>query len=150
MMNAEKFWSGWLKVTMILIVIAGAFLTIFSQFANTFFLNAKIDEVFFSGVLPGEQIELLKNWYTGVVGAVMLGWGFSMLYVVNHPFMQKEQWAWRSIFYPVLVWYILDSGISAYFGVIFNVVINTILFLQIVAPLLFLRNLFFEQVKATP
>jgi hypothetical protein len=147
-MNAEKFWLGWLKITMILVIVAGGFLAIFSQFAYSAFLNAKIDNVFFNGTNPGGQVELLKKWLTGVAGAVMLGWGISMLYVVNHPFRQRQAWAWRSIFYPVLIWYLLDSGISAYYGILINVSINTILFLQIMAPLLFLRNNFFEQIKA--
>ncbi len=148
-MNAENFWLGWLKVTMIMVIVAGVFLAIFSGFANTQFLDAKINKVFLYGSNTGHQIESLKNWYTGLVGALMMGWGISMLYVVSHPLRKREQWAWRSIFYPVVVWYIIDSGISAYFGVIFNVVINTILFLQIMAPLLFLRNQLFEKIKTT-
>jgi len=148
-MDAENFWLGWLRVTMIMVIVAGVFLAIFSGFVNTQFLDAKIDKVFLYGSNTGDQIESLKKWYTGLVGAIMMGWGISMLYVVNHPLRKREQWAWRSIFYPVMVWYIIDSGISAYFGVIFNVVINTILFLQIMAPLLFLRNQLFEKIKVT-
>ena len=91
--------------------------------------------------------ESLKNWYTGVTEAVMLGWGIAMLYIVNHSLQQKESWAWRSIFYPVIAWYILDSGISAYYGVLINVVINSVFFSQIMAPLLFLRNQFFTKIK---
>ena len=143
-MNAEKFWSGWLKVTMIMIIVAGGFLAIFSQVAYSAFLNEKLDAIFFGGDNPGDQVLMLKNWLTGIAGAVMLGWGFSMLYVVNHPFRNRQPWAWRSIFYPVLCWYLIDSGISAYYGVLLNVIINTILFLQIIAPLLFLRSNFFE------
>jgi len=148
-MNAEKFWSGWLKVIMILIVVAGSFLAIVSQFSGFTILNSKIDRIFFGNEIPGEHVESLERWLTGVTGAVMLGWGFSMLYIINHPFKQRERWAWRSVFYPVLVWYVIDSGISAYYGVLFNVVINTVLFLQVIAPLLFLRNIFFEQIKTT-
>ncbi len=132
---------------MIMVVIGGAFLAIFPRFINSLFLKDMIDKVFLSEMVPGSDVEFLRNWYTGVTGAVMLGWGYAMIYFVNHPLKQREKWAWRGIFYPVLVWYILDSGISAYYGVIFNVTINTILFLQIVAPLLFLRNHFFESVK---
>ena len=146
-MNAEKFWLGWLKVTMILMIVGGAFLVIFSQFFNSAFFNARIDKVFFDGLNLNQNLESLKNWYTGVTGAVMLGWGIAMLYIVNHSLQQKESWAWRSIFYPVIAWYILDSGISAYYGVLINVVINSIFFLQIMAPLLFLRNQFFTKIK---
>ena len=146
-MNAEKFWSGWLQITMWLVVIAGILLAFFSDYLFSDFLDSKINRIFFSGLSPEYPVEQLKKWMLGISGAVMVGWGLSMLYVVSHPFKRKEQWAWRCIFYPVLVWYLLDSSISAYFGVGFNILINSILFLQIVAPLLFLRSQFFRQLK---
>ncbi len=58
----------------------------------------------------------MRGWLIGVSGAVMAGWGSSMLYIVHHPFQKREKWSWRSIFYPLLLWYILDSTISAYYG----------------------------------
>lgn len=146
-MTAEKFWLGWLKITMWLIVIVGALLALFSDYLFADFLNLKINSIFFKGEPPMLQVELLKKWLFGISGAVMMGWGLSMLYVVSIPFKQREQWAWRCIFYPVLVWYIIDSAVSVYFGVGFNVIINSVLFLQIVAPLLFLRTEFFPQFK---
>lgn len=146
-MTADKFWLGWLKITMWMVVIAGIFLALFSEYFFTEFVNGKLNKVFFSGIPPVHQVELLKKWMLGLAGAVMIGWGLSMQFVVSIPFKQGEQWAWRAIFYPVLAWYIIDSSISAYFGVGFNVLINSILFLQIVAPLLFLRSQFFPQFK---
>ena len=131
-----------------LVVIVGVFLALFSDFLFSDFLNSKINRIFFSGVPPAYQVGLLKKWMLGISGAIMVGWGLSMLYVVSFPFKRKEQWAWRCIFYPVLAWYLLDSSISAYFGVGFNVLINSILFLQIIAPLLFLRSQFFPQFKS--
>ena len=148
-MNAEKFWLGWLKTTMIILIVIGGFLTFFSSWINSVFLDVRIDAVFLNELMPGENLGSLKNWYTSILGAVMLGWGFSMLYIIDNPLRQREKWAWRSIFYPVLFWYLLDSGVSAYHGAIFNVIINTVLFLQVMAPLLFLRNILFEPVKAT-
>ena len=145
-MNAEKFWLGWLKTTMIILIVLGGVLTFFSHWINTTLLDARIDAVFLNE-LPGENLGPLKNWYASILGAIMLGWGFSMFYIIDKPLRQREKWAWRSIFYPVLFWYLLDSGVSAYYGVIFNVIVNTVLFLQVMAPLLFLRNILFEPVN---
>jgi hypothetical protein len=89
----------------------------------------------------------MRGWLIGIMGAVMAGWGSSMLYIVYHPFRRREKWAWRSIFYPVLIWFLLDSTVSACYDATFNVVINTVLFLQVLAPLLFLRKLFLRKVK---
>lgn len=143
-MNAEKFWLGWLKVTMIIVIIGGAFLAIIPQFINIPFLDNQLYKEFFLAGVP-EGVPAFTRWITGVTGAVMFSWGLSMLYIVNHSFRQHEKWAWRSVFYPVLAWYIIDSAISAHFGIGFNVVINSILFLQIMAPLLFLRNYFLNR-----
>ncbi|MBA7590657.1 hypothetical protein ES708_32785 [subsurface metagenome] len=146
-MTAEKFWMGWLKITIIIIIIAGILLIILGNTAYAEILNKQINRVFYSGRIPEQSVLLMKGWLLGVSGAVMAGWGSSMLYIVYHPFKKREKWAWRSIFYPLLLWYLLDSIVSLYYGAVFNVTINTILFLQIIAPLLFLRNLFFPKLN---
>jgi hypothetical protein len=147
-MTAEKFWMGWLKITMFIIIAAGILLIILGNTSNTDFLSEQINSVFFSGRIPEESALLMKGWLIGLMGAVMAGWGSTMLYIAYIPFRKGEKWAWRSIFYPVLIWYILDSSVSLYYEATFNVIINTVMFLQIVAPLLFLRNLFFQKLKA--
>jgi len=148
-MTADKFWSGWLKITMTMVVLMGILLVLLYNFGAAGFLHIKIDKVFFDGHSPGEAVENLKIWMVSVTGSVIAAWGLSMLYLVNHSLKRREKWAWRSIFYPVLVWYLLDTMVSAYHGVGFNVIINTILFLQVIAPLLFLRNQFFGKLKST-
>lgn len=143
-MTAEKFWMGWLRITMFLVVIAGIFLIILGNTTYAEVLNKHINEVFYSGQIPENSALLMRGWMIAVSGSVMAGWGSTMLYIVYHPFKTGEKWAWRSLFYPVIIWYLLDSSVSAYYGATFNVVVNTILFLQIIAPLLFLRNYFFK------
>jgi hypothetical protein len=146
-MTAEKFWSGWLKVTMIMIIFAGLFLIALYHLGLTGFIDKKIDNTFFSGNDPGEAVHRLRIWMISVAGSVMIGWGMIMLYIVNQPFSRKEKWAWRSIFYSILTWYLIDSSISFSHGVGINIILNTIVFLQVVAPLLFLRNQFFPKLE---
>ena len=143
-MNAEKFWMGWLKITMLIIILAGVLLIIFGNSSYAEILNKQINRAFYSGKIPGKSVLLMKGWLIAVSGAVMAGWGSTMLYIVYHSFRKGEKWAWRSIFYPLLIWYLLDSSVSLYYGATFNVIINSILFLQLIAPLLFLRNSFFS------
>jgi hypothetical protein len=146
-MSAEKFWSGWLKITMLIVILAGIFLAVWANIIPWKYLDKQINQAFFGSALQSEPVEFLKRWLIGISGAVMTGWGCSMLYVVNNPFRRKEQWAWRCIFYPVIIWYIIDTTLSTYFGANFNVIINSILLLQIMAPLLFLRNQFFPKIQ---
>ena len=146
-MTAIKFWMGWLKISMLLVILGGVILALSSVMGGLPVMDKMIDSVFFMGKIPGEAAVSMRNWMAGVTGAVMVGWGCSMFYVVNHALKKREQWAWRCIFYPVLAWFIIDSLISAYFHVGFNVLLNTVLFLQLVAPLLFIRNHFFHQLN---
>lgn len=146
-MSAEKFWLKWLKVTVSMIILVGLLMAIVAPFINLEILDKEMSKVFFLGGIPGDPADLMKRWMIAVAGAVMLGWGFTMMHIVNHAFPRKEKWAWRSVFYPIIAWYILDSFISSYFGASFNVIINTILFLQIMAPLLYLRKEFFPRIN---
>ena len=147
-MSAEKFWSDWLKVTMWIVILSGLFLSIFVNLIPWEYLDKQIENIFFSGQILNESTDYLKQWLIAISGAVMTGWGSSMLYVLNHSFRRKEIWAWRCIFYPVILWYMIDTSVSFYFGASFNIIINSILLLQIIAPLLFLKNQF--MIKTTP
>lgn len=148
-MTAEKFWDGWLKVTMVLVILAGLSLIILSATGGTEFMDKEIYRIFLDVHKPGAGVQRMTNWMSSVTGAVMAGWGMSMLFLVGHAFKRREKWAWRSMFYPVLLWYLTDSLASAWFDAYFNVMANTVLFLQIIAPLLFLRQQFFNTPKAT-
>ena len=148
-MSAEKFWNYWLKVTMILVLLAGILLILLSATGRTEFMDKEIYRTFLGVHKPGAGIQRMTNWMAGVTGAVMTGWGLSMFFLVSHAFKRREKWAWRSMFYPVLLWYLADSLVSAWFGAYFNVMANTVLFLQIMAPLLFLRQQFFGKPKIT-
>lgn len=148
-MTADKFWSGWLKVTMIMIITGGLLLVVLYNLGLTSFIDHKIDKAFFEGHDPGVAVNNLRIWMISVAGSVMVGWGSIMLYIVSNPFKRREKWAWRSIFYPIMIWFVIDTTISITHGVGINVLINTILFLQIIAPLLFLRNQFFGKSEST-
>lgn len=146
-MDAQKFWLGWLKVTVAIIIAAGVFFTVFSQTTFVSSLNNQINKVFFNDSSPSAPAYMMQSWLIGVMGSVMAGWGCAMFYLIVYPLKRKEVWAWRCIFYSVMLWFILDSAVSSYHGAVFNVVINCVLFLQIMAPLLFLRNSFFQKIE---
>lgn len=118
-----------------------------APFMNLEILDKEMSKVFFLGGVPGDPADLMKRWLIGIAGAVMMGWGLTMMHIVNHSFLRREKWAWRSVFYPVIVWYLIDCFVSAWFGASFNIIINSIIFLQVLAPLLYLRKYFFPKLK---
>jgi hypothetical protein len=146
-MTSEKFWLEWLKISLILTIIGGMAMVLIYYLGMTEFINKKLDIIFLNGKQAVMEVGHLRSWMISITGAVMTGWGLTMLYVVNQPFRKREKWAWNSIFYPMLLWFLVDSSVSAYYGVAFNIIINMIFFLQMIAPLLFLRPQFYNQLN---
>ena len=135
-MDQFQFWQRWFKALSIIIVIFGVFMALFNQSAIFSFFNQQIDPVFWGSAFhPGEYTKF-QGWIYGVLGATMAGWGLMLLFVVQYPFRLREKWAWQSIAISLGFWYVLDTGISLYFGVIFNTVFNTLLLLAVIPPLI--------------
>ena len=140
-MNAQKFWIGWLKVIALVVSVGGVLFAFHEQLKFLGFLDSWIDNVFYNGNAPASQVQSMRSWMIAVLGAVMASWGIFLYFLVRYPLSRKEEWAWYGIFISCLVWYVIDTGFSARFGAWFNVILNSILFLQFLAPLLFLlRN----------
>lgn len=146
-MTSEKFWLGWLKISMILITFAGVVLILINYLGLAAFINKELDKIFFIEKLQNHEAGNWRDWVITISGTVMTGWGLFMLYVVNFPFRKAEKWAWNSIFYPLLIWFLIDTSLSAYYGVGLNILINVVFFLQVTAPLLFFRPQFYNQLS---
>jgi hypothetical protein len=63
-----------------------------------------------------------------------------MIFVFYHPLGQQQSWAWRGLVVALLAWYLLDTAISLYHGVLFNVAFNSLLLILFLPPLLFIRK----------
>ncbi len=144
-MTAEIFWTRWLKITMLLMIFAGVLFPVLYYWGPTEFIDHKFEQAFRRHSLTTEQLHHLKQWMVPIIAIISISWSGTMLYIANHAFKQRKKWAWRSIFYPILAWFIIDNGSSLYYGVLFDLTINTILFFQLAAPLLFLRYQFFPK-----
>lgn len=62
---------------------------------------------------------------TGILGAVMLGWGWLMLALIRRP--EVDSVLWRAMVASMLIWFVPDSIVSAKTGAVLNVVSNMIL-----------------------
>jgi hypothetical protein len=58
--------------------------------------------------------EYLRGVY-GVLGAVMVGWMVVLHGLVRGPLRRRELWAWQLTARSVIVWFLLDSAVSAFF-----------------------------------
>jgi hypothetical protein len=66
--------------------------------------------------------------------------------IVYHAFPRREAWAYRAVVGAVLVWFVVDSGLSALHGAWFNIAIANVPCLVVVGvPLVYLRAYFRER-----
>lgn len=80
----------------------------------------------------------------GVLGAVMFGWGLSMLLALRGPFRRGEAIGWQLIALPLVAWFVPDTAFSLYTGFWQNAVLNTGFALLFAVPLIATRRVFLQ------
>ena len=133
----ERFgiWVAWLKIVGFGLVIFGIIMTFFNATALFGMFNKGIDPVFWGSTISDTRAISFRTWVYGAWGATIAGWGISLLFIVYNAFARQERWAWFAISGGLVVWYLLDTGMSAYFGVGFNVIFNSLIMGLVAIPL---------------
>ena len=145
-MGSFSFWQKWLFGFGLYLISFGLILSFFSHspFMN-FMFNRQIDPTFWGLAELSENAGKFQTWIYGVLGAVISGWGIFISFIAYYPFKAKEQWAWNCIGTGFIVWFAIDTVISAHFHVGFNVIINIVFLLFVLLPLLFTRKHFIKR-----
>lgn len=137
-------------------VVAGcvaAFGLVFA-FANgtTLFssMNGQIDPVFWSNSGPDAAALAFRGWIYGVLGATMIGWGTTMLFVGLYGFPKRERWVRDAVAVSLPAWYVVDTYISFAARVYFNVLFNTVILLLVMVPVAVAWSEFGEQGERGP
>ena len=140
-----RFWQRWLSVAGILLVLFGISLAFFNRSpVFDFLINNQVDSVFWGSKQVNPDITHFQGFVYGVLGATMAGWGVAVFYLGAFPFRDRQRWAWNAVALSILLWYLVDSGISILYGVYFNVVLNSAFLFIFALPLLFTRRYFSE------
>jgi hypothetical protein len=131
-----SFWIIWMKLAGFGLVLFGLGMTFFNATPVFDLFNQGIDPVFWTG----GQLELgslsFRTWVYGAWGATIAGWGVSLLFLVYNAFAKRERWSWFAISNGLGLWYLLDTGISAYFNVNINVIFNSFILGLLAVPLI--------------
>ncbi len=143
-MNRFAFWQKWLLGVSVYLVAFGVVLAVFPQSRlMNLALNNQIDPAFWApSAEMGAGTARFQAWIYGVLGATVAGWGVLLAFISHFPFKAKERWAWNAIAAGIGLWYVLDTPLSAYHGVSFNLLFNTALLLLIAIPLAATRKAF--------
>lgn len=89
-------------------------------------------------------LKIQKIGIYGVWDAVIFGWGIFIAFIAYYPFKAKERWAWYCIASVFVVWFVIDTVVSVYYRVGFNVSINITLLWFALLPLILTRKHFRE------
>ncbi|MBW4687573.1 MAG: hypothetical protein KME40_21280 [Komarekiella atlantica HA4396-MV6] len=129
-----RFWWYWLIIATCGVTIFGISLVILPDFMQLFF-NA----MFFSPLQAHTTFSNIAHSYIkflyGVLGAVMVGWSVTLLFILVGPFHRGQREAWYAMTVSVLVWFMLDSSLSISTGFWQNAVFNTIFLVFFAIPL---------------
>lgn len=81
------------------------------------------------GILPVNRAVLLQ-WESALYGAIMIGWGITLLLVGRIAFQRKDTELMKALLFGLFVWLVVEALFSAYLGVWFNVGVDVgVLFL---------------------
>jgi hypothetical protein len=126
----------------IVIAVFGVLMAILSGTPLFDLFNRQIDPAFWGAGAVGDPAIRFQQWIYGVWGATVAGWGIFLTFVARYPFAKKERWAWNCVVLGLLVWFILDTTLSFYYQVYFNVAFNAGLLVLTMAPMVFTRKEF--------
>lgn len=142
-MKNFPFWQKWLMYFNLMLV----FFSIVIAFAGDSILfalhNAASEAAFFpkTGFTP--EVLQFKKLLFAIIGGTLAGNHLLLYYVAKHPFAERKKWAWNAIAFSLLLWFVIDSGMSIYLGATYNVLmINIPALIGIGLPLLMTRKAF--------
>lgn len=122
-----SFWQNWLKLWAWGVILFGAVLAS-GAFAATDNVVRPIFDLL-GNAFPAEP-DAHHRFSLGLMGAVSVGWGTTLLGVFKAIFGLRRDSAapfWRAILVATVVWYVIDGYISYATGFALNIVSNTLL-----------------------
>ena len=138
-----EFWRRWL--VWVNVMIAGMGLCV--AFAGDSILfqmhNDGTRSVFFGGQAFSPEVLRLKAWLFGIIGGTIVGFHVLMVFVAMYPLRGRARWAYHAFWASLLSWFCVDSGISAYYGAMHNILlINLVALVLIGLPLVMMHRAF--------
>ncbi|TET54165.1 MAG: hypothetical protein E3J64_02330 [Anaerolineales bacterium] len=134
-MNRFELWQRWLVAVGLAMVAFGIVMTFLNGTALFDVFNEQIDPVFWGTATLPDGARVFQRWVYGAWGATVAGLGVLVACVAHYPFKKGEAWSRNCLVVGMGVWYVLDTGVSIWFGVYFNALFNTALLALMAIPL---------------
>ena len=78
----------------------------------------------------------LLEWESALYGAIMTGWGVTLLLVGRVAFAQRSKELKQALLVGLTIWLVIEAVASVWFGVWFNVGVDVAVLLLFAVPLL--------------
>src|SRR5215216_5896716 len=72
---------------------------------------------------------VLLDWESALYGAIMTGWGVTLVLVGRIAFQRNDTSLKRALLVGLATWLLIEAGASLYFGVWFNIGVDVVVFL---------------------
>lgn len=139
---AFESWHRWLLASSIFFTFFGIAAAIVPHSGLFGFWIDEIDRTFFDGPIP-EHSRAMRGFLMGPLGGTIAGSYLIQTFVVAVPFKRRELWAWHAILWSMLLWFGVDSAVSAVHGAWFNIYqINLMPLVIFGVPLIATRPMF--------
>jgi len=86
-------------------------------------------------ILPVDR-EILLPWESAIYGAIMMGWGTTLLLVGRIAFRRSDPELIKALICGLIIWLVVEAAFSVYFKVWFNVGVDIAVLALFSAPLL--------------
>lgn len=112
-MASRGTWIVWLQVALVGVLAYALVLVFAGSIAGSLFglLNFGPPE----SIDTPEVQAYLKLPYL-VLGAVLAGWALLLLRIVSGPLREGARWAWPAVVQSLVLWFVLDTGMSLVLG----------------------------------
>lgn len=139
--TALQSWSRLIQAAAAVVLVLSAVLMLAPSLGEAFFYLVYFQQPASPVAVPAE-IQGYLRFANGIIGAVMAGWMLVIIMLARGPFRAGERFAWNSIAWPLLGWYVIDTTFSIAHGAWGNVLLNTGTALMFGVPLLASRRHF--------
>ena len=92
----------------------------FSVVSTVLALFGIVYALFGLAILPVDRATLMP-WEGAIYGALMMGWGTTLLFVGRLAFRRNDLDLMKALLYGLTVWLVVEAAASVYFRVWFNV-----------------------------
>jgi hypothetical protein len=114
----NKKLSNWFSIVSVILILWGIVFAFFGL-----------------GILPVQK-DVLLEWESALYGAIMIGWGITLLGAGRHAFRKNDRELMQIILYGLFAWLLIEALFSAYLGVWFNVAVDIGVFVLFSIPLI--------------